>query len=111
MLQAAIGALVLIGIYKFMNSHSDYEVSWVMAFLFILAPGFLIFLCSIVISYFDLNPALVLACYIFYFVVPFAYLKLLLDYQTKPAFKYSIVVPVVAVLTEIPFVLLMAPTS
>ena len=106
MLQAALGALILLGIYKFMNSKSDYEIDWTMAFVFILAPGLLIFLLSIALNYFELTPELVLLGYLLYFLVPFIYLKTLLDYETKPAFNFSIVVPIVAALTEIPFLFL-----
>lgn len=106
MLQAALAAMILMGIYKFMNSKSDYEVDWWMAFIFILAPGFLIFLASIGLAYFDQPPQYILAGYVLYFVIPFLMLKYGLYYKTRVAFKFSIVVPVIAVLTEIPFVIL-----
>lgn len=107
MIQAAIGAVILLGIYKFMNSKSEYEVSGMMAFVFILGPGFLMFLLSIALNYLELSPSLALLGYALYFILPFCVLKFGLDFQNGPATKFSLVVPAVAVLTEIPFYLLL----
>lgn len=106
MLQAALGALILMGIYKFMNSKSEYEVNGTAAFVFILGPGFLIFLLAILFGYLGVSPAFSLLGYLLYFFLPFAYLKYGLEYANGPAFKFAIVVPVVAILTEIPFLFL-----
>ncbi len=107
MLQAALGAIILLGIYKFMNSKSEYEVNGTAAFVFILGPGFLIFLLSILLAKLGINPLFTLVGYVLYFLLPFAYLKYGLEYQNRPAFNFAIVVPVVAILTEIPFVFLL----
>ncbi len=106
MLQAGLGALILLGIYKFMNSKSDYKVDGWIAFLFILAPGIIMFLLAAGLGLANINPNYAVWGYLLYFLFPFAFLKLSLEYETKPALKYSIVVPIVAVVTEIPFVLL-----
>lgn len=106
MLQAALGAIILLGIYKFINSRSEYEVNGTAAFVFILGPGFLIFLLSILLAKLGLNPVFALMGYILYFLLPFAYLKYALEYENRPALKFAMVVPVVAILTEIPFVFL-----
>ena len=108
-IQAAIGALILLGIYKFINSKSEYEITWWMAFVFIMVPGFLFLLLGIGINLLNLSPMLSLIGYIFYFAVPFLILRYGLEFQRSPAIKYSTVVPVVAILTEIPFILIFGP--
>lgn len=107
MLQAVLGAFILLGIYKLMNSKSEYEIHGTMAFVFMLAPGFMIFLISIGLAYFELSPNFVLFGYLLYFVVPFLVLKQGLEFKTKQAFSFAIAVPVVAILTEIPFIFLL----
>lgn len=106
MLQAAIAGLILLGIYKFIDTRSDYEIDWWMAFLFVFVPGFLIMLISIGIVALGLSLSLVLLCYSLYFIFPFMFLKLSLNYESAPAAKLSGWVPVVAVLAEVPFALL-----
>lgn len=108
MLQAALGALILLGIYKFMNAKSDYDVTWWLAFVFILAPGFLIFLLSAGLHLAELPADFALLGYSLYFLIPFLILRYGLEYQPGPALKFSAVVPLVAIATEIPFVLLMS---
>jgi len=107
MIQAAIGALILLGIYKFMNSKSEYDITWWMAFVFIWVPGFLLFLLSIGLNLLNLSPAFSLFGYLFYFAVPFLILKHGLEFDRSPAIKFSAVVPIVAIATEIPFVILL----
>jgi membrane-associated protease RseP (regulator of RpoE activity) len=107
MIHGVIGALVLLGIYKFMNSKSEYEVTWQLAFVFIWVPGFLLFLLSIGLNLLNLSPVFAMLGYLFYFAVPFLILKYGLEFDRSPAIKFSAVVPIVAIATEIPFVILL----
>jgi hypothetical protein len=107
MIQAALGGLILIGIYKFMNSRLEYEITWWMAFLFVLVPGLLLLLLNIGIGLLNLSPLFVLLGYVLYFIVPFLILRFGLEFERSPAIKFSAVVPIVAIATEIPFALLL----
>lgn len=103
MIHAAIGALILLGIYNFMNSKSEYDITWWLAFVFIWLPGLLLFLISIGLNLLNLSPAYTLLGYPLYFVVPFLILKYGLEFERSPAIKFSVVVPIVAIATEILF--------
>lgn len=107
MLQAAIGAVILLGIYKFINTKSDYDITWWLAFVFIIVPGILILLITAGLSLMGLPTDFALLGYILYLVIPFSILRYGLDYERGPAMKLSIAVPIVAIATEIPFALLM----
>ena len=117
MLQAAISALILLGIYKFLDRNRtpedfDPKVDWWMAFAFIFAPSILLLLLNMLLGILSLNPLLILVGYILYFIVPFAVLKGMLDFQTKRAVMFSIFVPIVAITTEvIYFIVLPTPTA
>lgn len=86
-----------------MTSKSEYEIDGWIAFVFIFVPSMLIFLLSMGLAMLNLSPLLAVLGYSFYFLVPFLFLKLSFEYETKPAFKFAVVVPVVAIFTEIPF--------
>jgi hypothetical protein len=109
MIQVAIMALILVGIYKVMDRNkpesNEPQIDWWMAFAFVLAPGFLIFLITIGILSAELSPTLLLAAYSLYFVVPFFYLKFMLDYTSKQSAKYAVWVPIVAIVVEVLFAL------
>lgn len=111
MIQAALGAFILLGLYKFMNTKSDYEIDKMMAFIFILVPCLLIFLLTLGLGYFEISTSYALFGYLLYFIFPFLFLKLGLEFQARPAFNFAIVVPVVAILTEIPFAILLSSAN
>jgi hypothetical protein len=108
MLQAALGAFILLGVYKLMNSKSEYEINGMMAFVFIFTPGLMIFLISLGLAYYELSENFILYGYLLYFIIPFLVLKQGLEFKARQAFNFSIAVPIVAILTEIPFVVLLA---
>ena len=109
MIQVAIMALILVGIYKIIDRNkpesNEPQIDWWMTFAFVLAPAFLIFLITIGILSAELSPSLVLVAYSLYFIVPFIYLKSMLDYTSKQSAKYAVWVPVVAVVVEVGFLL------
>ncbi len=110
MLQAAIIALILMGIYKFIDRNkpetNEPEIDWWVAFAFVFAPVFLIFLISIGVNTAELSPLIILAAYSLYFIIPFFYLKGMLDYPSKKSFKYAVWVPIVVIAVEVPIVIL-----
>ncbi len=112
MIQAALAALILLGIYKLIAKKPENEdefhvkVDWWLAFAFVLVPSLLIFFIGIGITAFGLPPVLLLIAYILYFIVPFVTMKSMLDFKAKEAIKLAAIVPIVAVVTEIPFALL-----
>ena len=107
MIQAAIASVLLICVYKFMKTNNEYEIDWWMAFVFVLVPVLLIFLISIGLGVLELPQEYALLGYLFYLIVPFSILKFGLDFNASTAMKFSIWVPVAAVIAEIPFVILM----
>lgn len=112
MLQAAIAGFILLGIYKFIARRPKEEdafhvdIDWWMAFAFIFTPSVLIFFLSMFVAAIDANQIVVLIGYVLYFVIPFLVMKHMLDYPAREAAKLALVVPFVAVMTEIPFILL-----
>ena len=103
MIHAAIAGLILLGIYKLMKEPDGEFISWGATFSFVMAPGFLIFLIAIGLASLGINPAFILLAYSLYFIAPFFWLKHFLEFSNKSAFKFAIVVPVVAIATEILF--------
>lgn len=112
MVQAAIAAFILLGVYKFVARKPEDEeefyvkVDWWLAFAFVFVPSILIFFASIGIATLELPPILILAADTLYFIVPFVTMKSMLDFKAKEALKLAAIVPVVAIATEIPFALL-----
>src|SRR5262245_51023049 len=110
MLQAAIAGLILVGVFRLMSDGSKY-MDWSLAAAFVFCPALLIMLISLCLRLLDLPPALVLVAYTLYFIVPFVALKVVAGFTTKSAIKFSLVVPIVVILTEIPFVVLQRSMS
>ena len=107
MLQAAICALLLLGIYKMMTSKSDYKIDWWMAFSFVLLPMFLMFLLTVGLDAMGLPPQFAAAGYLLYFLIPFAFLKTSMEFSASEAGKYAAIVPMVVIVVEVPLVLMM----
>jgi hypothetical protein len=105
-LQAALVGLILVGIYRFMKSGSEYTVDWYLAFAFTLIPYILILFLIAGLNILGLPEAIVLAGYVLYLVVPFLILKFGLEFTTSAALKFSSVVPVVVVAMEVLFFVL-----
>ena len=110
MIQAVIGGLILLGVYKYMKSGSEYDVDWWMAGTFIFVPAVLISLLQLALAFFELNLAFALLGYCLYFIIPFLMLNKGLDFEAKIAAKFAGVVPIIAIMTEIPFLFLANPT-
>jgi len=116
MIQSAIAGLILIGIYKFLDRNRipedfDPAVDWWMAFVFVFTPTILIFILAMGLGLAELPPEFVLVGYLFYFLVPFAMLKGMLDFKLKRAILFSIWVPIIAILTDVFFVALLGASS
>ncbi len=90
-----------------MNSRSDYEVDTFIASTFVLVPAIINFGINIGLAALEINPLFGLIGYVLYFIIPFAFLIIALDFKLRPAFNFSIVVPLIVVLTEIPFALIL----
>lgn len=110
MIQGAIGGLILLLIYKFLDKNKANElepkVDWWMALLFIWIPGVLISISFAILALFELPTWPSLFGYLLYFLVPFLMLFRWLDYQLNRAVKYALWVPLIAIITEIPIVML-----
>ena len=104
MIQAALGGLILLGIYKFMNSKSEYEIDWWIAAGFIFVPAIVVFLLTILFGLFEIDQTWFMAGIVLYFLFPYLFLKFSLDFQTGPAIKYSSIVPIVVILLDIAWV-------
>ena len=94
-------------IYRFMKTNNEYEIDWWMAFVFVLVPVLLISLLTMGLGILGLNMGFVLVGYLLYFIFPFLFLKLGLDFENGTAFKFAIVVPFVAIAAELPFIFLL----
>ncbi|WP_445363622.1 hypothetical protein ACJJIQ_02665 [Microbulbifer sp. ANSA003] len=109
MLQAAIIALILIGIYKLIDRNkaqsSDPDIDWWVAFTFVFVPMILIFIISLVVIGNAFSEIIILSAYSLYFIIPFIYLKKILGYSAKKSLKYSVWVPVTVLAIEIPYTL------
>ena len=112
MFQAAIAAVLLLGIYKLVarkpTEEGEYyiRVEWWLAFAFVLAPAILIYFISIGLAALQVPPGIIFATYILYFVIPFITLKVMLEFETKEAMKLALFVPIVVIVSEIPFLVL-----
>ena len=108
MLQILLAGVILLGIYKFMNEPDGEFVSLGATCAFILVPAFLMIFLGLGLNALEQNPNWVLLGYLFYFLIPFAWLRHFLEFDIKSAFKFSIVVPIVAIVTEVIFINVMA---
>ncbi len=110
---AALAGFILLGIYKLLDKRylkkDDFHavVDWYMSFAVVIASTVAIAIFNIAVSSFELPSMLMLLSYSFYIFVPFLILKLMLDYKPMKALAYSIWVPFIAIIAEIPFVLLL----
>ncbi len=108
MIHAIVCALILIGVFKFVDRNRvpgefDPVLDWWMALVLVIAPSILIGFSNIGIAAAELPGYLILAFYPLYFLVPFLTLKLALGFTAKRASIYSIWVFVVAILIEFVF--------
>jgi drug/metabolite transporter (DMT)-like permease len=116
-----IGAacFILLGVYNLLDKHFGKQdklhvaMEWYISFAIFVTAYFAIIVLGIVIKSIGIEQSvpLALAGYVFYIIIPFLIVKLMLDYSVKKAIIYSSVVPFVAILAEIPFVLIKGPLS
>jgi len=110
MLEVAIIAFILIGVYKLIDrnkpENDDPKIDWWVALAFVFSPLLLIFFINIGVSALELSPFIVLVAYSLYFIIPYFYLKSMLDYSPRDSFRYAAWVPVVVIVVEIPLGLL-----
>ena len=111
MIQAALAGLILIAIYKFINEPDGDLVDWWTTFMFVLVPGFLLFLTSFLLIYLEINLVFLLFGYALYYFTPYLWLRHYVEFSKKSAFKFAIWVPVVAIVTEILICLLYTSPS
>lgn len=112
MIQAAVAAFLLLGVYKLIEKKPvegefHIKVDWWLAFAFVLVPAILIFVVGIAVAAAAITPAFILPAYVLYFIVPFLVMKLWLDFKTSEALKLALCVPVVAIAIEILFAILL----
>jgi uncharacterized membrane-anchored protein len=108
-LHAALAGFILSVIYKFLDKkyskiddfHSD--INWWMSFVVITASTIAMWVTFFVVSALSLPEVVSYVGYIFYFLLPFSIFKWLFDYKSKKAVIYSSWVPVISILSEIPF--------
>ena len=117
MLHAALAGFILSLIYKLLdkqyskNDKNHVEIDWYMGIAVVITSSVAIGLTAIAVTSFQLPEILSLLSYAFYFLIPFSIFKLMLDYKVKTAIFYSLFVPFVAILSEIPFVLIRGTAS
>jgi hypothetical protein len=106
-------------VYKLFDKHYGkkdklhVDMDWYVSFAIFITCYFAVILLGIAIASMNIPPSLSLALggYILYLILPFLIIKLMLNYSTKKAIIYSSVVPLVAILAEIPFVLIRGATG
>ena len=103
LLKAILGSVILLLIYKFINEEDGDCVDFAATFGFILIPTIVIVIISLVLAKSGTNPSYALFGYILYFLLPFFWLKSVLEFSNKSALKFSIAVPIVAILSEVVF--------
>ena len=114
---AALAGFILLGIYKLLDKRylkkDDFHavIDWYMSFAVVIASSVAIAIFNIAVTSFGLPAILVFLSYSLYLFVPFLILKLMLDYKPKKAFAYAVWVPFIAVIAEIPFILLFGAES
>jgi len=112
MLHAALAGFILSLIYKLLdkkyvkNDGFHAEIDWWMGFAVVIACTAAISVTYIAIKAFALPEFLAIVGFSFYILIPFYIFKLLLDYKGKKAIIYSIWVPFISILAEIPFALM-----
>jgi hypothetical protein len=117
MLHAALAGFILTLIYKLLdkryskNDVHHVEIDWYMGIAVVITSSLAITLTAILVSSFQLPGFVSLISYAFYILIPFSIFKFMLDYKVKTAIIYSLWVPFVAILSEVPFVLLNGGTD
>lgn len=114
MFYIALAGFILFGVYKLFDKHYGkkdtlhVDMDWYVSFAIFITCYFAVILLGIAIASMNIPPSLSLALggYILYLILPFLIIKLMLNYSAKKAIIYSSVVPLVAILAEIPFVLI-----
>ncbi|NOU50346.1 hypothetical protein HG263_07290 [Pseudoalteromonas sp. JBTF-M23] len=117
MLHAALAGLILALIYKLLDKKYQKldefhaEIGWWQAFAIVIVSSVVLWLFNMFVLSYELTPGFALLGYVFYLLIPFLVIKLMLDYNATKALLYSIFVPIIVVICEIPFAALAASNS
>ncbi len=110
MLQIAISAAFMVGLFKLFESknkkHDLAEIDWWVGAAVVAVPAFIVFFLRTALAE-KLGVFLIPIALATYFLVPFFYFKNMLEYPAKMAALYSVFVPVVVVIVEIIFMVLL----
>jgi hypothetical protein len=107
MLQVAIASAILIGIYRLILP-KDHVMDWFAAAVFVAAPAMLGWVLFLILSIAGINPIYASIYYIFYFLAPLYFFKSVEDYSWSVSAKYAVLVPIVAIATEVLILLVVA---
>lgn len=114
MLQIAISAAFMVGIFKLFESKNKkydlVEVDWWVGAAVVAVPAFIVFFLSAALAE-KLGILLLPIALAIYFFVPFFYFKSMLEYPAKMAALYSVFVPVIVFTIEVVFMVIFGSTK
>ncbi|GAA5214092.1 hypothetical protein ACFSJ3_03980 [Corallincola platygyrae] len=103
MITTALAVSILFVIYRFLKADNGYEVDWWMALVFVLVPAFINFFLSMGIAMLELPAMLGFIGLVLYFLVPYLFLKIGLEFRSGVAVKFALFVPVVVISVDLAF--------
>ena len=101
MLQLAISAFLVIGIFRTMRNPDSEFVTWGATFSFVLCGWVLNLALGTGLGLFGLHPYFGYLGIFFYFFIPYFWLKKYLEFEREAAFKFAIVIPIVVVAVSV----------
>ena len=90
----AFGAAILYGLYRIADEPDMEFIDFKVTCLFVFIPGVLMFAIASSLNLIGLNSSYALAATVLYVLIPFYWLKYFLDFSTKSAALYAIMVPI-----------------
>lgn len=103
MLQPIIIIFILLGIYKIIdrNHHGKPKIIWWLVPIFVLISSAIALIIQYVIMRNGVSLLVGVISYLFYFATPFILLKIFHKYTSKQAVRYSMWVPLVALIVDV----------
>ena len=93
-LDIAFGAAILYGMYQFADEPDIEFIDFKVACLFVFIPGVLIFAAASSLNLLGLNPIYSFFGLPLYVLIPFFWLKHFIDFDTKSAALFALLVPI-----------------
>jgi hypothetical protein len=108
MLQIALASFLVWGFFKL--KEKDSVMDGFSSFSLVLAPALIVFIVSMAVKFVGLSQVFIYVAEAMYLIVPFFLIKAMTEYSYKKSAGYSLVVFMIVMISQLPFVFLAQST-